>query len=281
MPECCEIRTVADKLRPYLVSRMITNYHTGERAKATGFHHLKGPVEIIGVRSHGKKVLIDLSSGHLIVTSLGMTGRLCYQAGNHSHIRFDISDCEDKGGLRVMKFSFSLFFDDTRYMGGIDIISNAEIPTYFVNIGPDLLQHALDEKTWIPLDVWLRIFHEKKSKRKICDILMDQNLVAGIGNYLQAEILYFSGIHPRRPSNTLTIEEWDRVRINSHKVVLLSYSYGGFTIESFISPDGSLGMYPAVIYDKMFDPLGNLIIHEKATKAKGSRTIHFVPQVQH
>lgn len=277
MPESPEARTVADKLRPYLVTRVITSYHTGARAKTLGFHNLKCPATITSVRSYGKKVLIDLSTGHLIIVSLGMTGRLQMNEGNHSHVRFDVSDVEIKGPFRIIKNTFSLYFNDYRYMGNVNIIPNAEIPIYFKDIGPDLLQHALDEKTWISLEKWLLIFHEKKSKRAMYDILLDQSLIAGIGWYLMTEILYYAGIHPERKSNTLTINDWDCVRINAHKIVLLSYSYGGFTIKDFISPDGAPGLYPAAIYGKTHDPLGNPIVDKKL---KNGRTAHFVPAIQ-
>lgn len=277
MPECVEARTVADKLRPYLVSRVITNYYTGQRAKTLGFHNLQCPATITAVRSYGKKVLIDLDTKHCIVISLGMTGRLQMNQGNHSHVRFDICDFYYLNTMRVMKNMFSLYFEDQRYMGKIDVILDTDIQTYFKDVGPDLLQNALDEKTWITLHDWLKIFYERKSKRKMYDILLDQTLIAGIGWYLMTDILYYSMIHPERRSNTLTVDEWDRVRINSHKVVVLSYSYGGFTIKDFISPDGSPGLYPAAIYGKTHDSLGNIVHHKKLNNG---RTAHFVPSIQ-
>lgn len=278
MPESPESRTVADKLRPYLVSRSITSFCTGERAKIVGFHNLKCPASIISVRSYGKKVIIDLATGHMIIVSLGMSGRLQYDSGNHSHVRFDISDCEVKGAFKIMKPAFSLYFDDSRYMGGVDIIPNEGIPLYFKDFGPDLLQHALDEKTWIPLDKWMSIFGQKRlQKWCVCDVLMEQSLIAGIGNYLRSEILYYAGVHPYRIVLSLTAEEWDRIRICSHKIVLLSYSYGGFTIESFISPDGARGMYPAAVYGRTHDPYGNPVV---TSKGKDGRTSHWVPAIQ-
>lgn len=277
MPEGPEARTVADKLRPYLVNRVITSSYTGERAKTVGFFNLKCPAAIIGVRSHGKKILIDLDSGHMIIISLGMAGRIQYTAGNHSHVRFDLSDCQINGPFKVMKPSFSIYFDDSRYMGGVDIIPNEGIPLYFKDIGPDLLQLALDEKTWIPLDTWTSILAQKKLKnRMICDILLDQSLIAGIGNYFRAEILYYAMIHPLRKVSTITIDEWDRLRVSAHKVIHLAYHYRGFTIESFISPDGELGTYPAAVYGKDFDPYGNPVTK---TDVK-DRKIHWVPAIQ-
>jgi len=277
MPEGPEVRVVCDSLRPYLVGRIITNLYKGDRAKTRGFENLKCPTSILGVRSHGKKILIDIDTGHIIIVSLGMAGRLQYTAGNHSHIRFDLSDYEINGPFKIMKPVFSLYFDDSRYMGGIDIIPNTGIPLYFKDIGPDLLQLALDEKTWIPLETWIKIFTQKRlMKRMICDVLMDQSLVAAIGNYLRCEILYYSALHPERLVESLTQEEWDRLRISAHKIVLLSYSYGGLTIKSYISPNGEPGRYPVAVYGKKYDPYGNEVI---MTKTK-DRNIYWVPAIQ-
>lgn len=279
MPEAAEIRTVADQLRPYLVTRSISNCHVGTRAKITGIHKLSYPATIINVRSYGKKVIIDLNNDHLIIASFGMTGRLQYTPGNHSHIRFDISDVEMKGPLKVLTNTFHLYFDDYRYMGNINIIHVNEWNIYCGELGPDLLQHALSETTWIPSNKWIEIFTAKKWKnRQISGLLMEQSTVAGIGNYLSSEILYYSGVHPERIVSTITLAEWDLIRVNSHKVVLLAYSYGGFTIKDYISPDGSHGGYPAAVYGKTHDALGNLVVRKKM---KGGRTAHFVPTLQY
>lgn len=144
--------------------------------------------------------------------------------------------------LRIMRPAFSLYFDDYRYMGGIDIIPLEGWPLYSRDLGPDLLQHALDEKTWIPLDKWLQIFTQKKWRnREISHVLLEQSTVAGIGNYIKCEVLYYAGVRPDRIVKSITTEEWDQIRTCAHKVVLLSYSCGGFTIKDFISPDWDTG----------------------------------------
>lgn len=125
--------------------------------------------------------------------------------------------------------------------------------------------------------MWLLIFGQKKlKKRAICDVLVDQSLVSGIGWYLQTEILYYSGIHPERTIESLSSDEWERIRICSHKIIKLAYSCGGFTIKNFISPDGQVGKYPAQIYGKKHDSSGRQIINKKWH----GRTRHFVPVIQ-
>lgn len=276
MPEGPEVRTVADKLRPELVGRLISGSYKGERGIGIGFQNLKLGAMITDVKSYGKKVLIYLETDHVIIISLGMEGRLQYKAGNHSHFRFDISNYEIIGKLRVMNTIFSLFFDDMRYMGRLDIIPTGNRELYFKDIGPDLLELALDDKTWISLDEWMKIF--KSKRRMIWDALLDQSLVAGIGNYLQAEILYQARVHPERIMATLTMEEWDQIRISAHKIIKLSYEYGGCTIKSFISPSGQPGLYPRVVYGREgeLDSNGYRIVRKKSK----DRSLYFVPEMQ-
>ena len=104
-----------------LSSKIINSYYKGSRAKALGFENLVCPVEVKTVRSHGKKIIIELNSSHLIIGSLGMNGKFLYEEGKHSHIRFDIED----------ETPFSVYFDDTRYFGKIDIIESINELKYF------------------------------------------------------------------------------------------------------------------------------------------------------
>ena len=269
MPEGPEVRTVADSLKPHLTNRIITDFYLGDRANTKGFDHLKCPVKIINVRSYGKKIIFDLGSGHIMITSLKMEGRLQYDEGNHSHIRFDISNLD-------MKYVFSLYFDDYRYMGGIDVIPNSEISNYFAKIGVDLLQYALKEETWISLDDWINIYSRGTGKRKIYTVLLDPSLNSTIGNYLCCVILYYAGIRPDRVINTLSRDEWDNIRIFAHKIISFSYERGGCTHRSYINPSGEMGAYPCVVYNQTRDPYGNNVITTKIT----GRTAHWVPEIQ-
>jgi len=267
MPEVCEAATIANELDIKLSNKIITNYYKGDRAKASGFSDLNCPVKINKIRFHGKKIIMELDSEQLMITSLGMNGKFLYEKGNHSHISFDIDD----------ETPFSLYFDDTRYFGKIDIIKTAEESKYFSNIGPCILKHAIDENTWITSEEWKKIFRPKLLKRKMCDIMIDQAIIAGIGQYLMVEILYYSFIHPKRIGNTITDEELELIRINSHKIVKLSYDHGGFTLRDFLSPSRTPGTYPAAVYGRTKDPNGYKVIKEKLNNG---RSIHFVSEFQ-
>lgn len=265
-PEGPEVRTVADKLRPILVGRSITSFTINRIESQEHLSEMKLPNKILGVRSYGKKVIIDLE-GAALIASLGMTGKFLYQRGNHSHLEFTIADSTT---------TFSLFFEDSRRMGDVTYVTPETFSSYFNTIGPCLLTAALG--THITSEAWLAIFTGPKFRtRHIADVLVDQKFVSGIGWYLMTEILYYSGISPNRAAPTITKDEWEKMRVNAHKVIALSYAYGGFTIESFIAPDGSLGAYPAACYGRSFDQSGLPVRKEK----HGNRTYHIVDAIQH
>lgn len=268
-PEGPEVRTVADKLGLVLPgSQILSFFEDGVMEKNKGFdllHEVIGS-KILAVSSFGKKVLIWLDQ-IVIVVSLGMTGRLWYTTSKNTHVALK---------LQKEQHEYVLAFDDSRRFGSFCVIRKNFLVTELGNIGPDLLEAALTEE--INANAWIKIFHKKfTSERKICDVLTDQSLVSGIGWYLMTEILYFCGISPLRPTKNITLEEWELLRIISHYIIKVSYSYGGLTIESFISPDGSSGLYPSVIYGKSSDKLGNIVIKEKISSG---RSISYVPQLQ-
>jgi formamidopyrimidine-DNA glycosylase len=280
-PEGPEIRTWADNWRPILKNTLITKAQKLDRAVTLGFENLPLPSKITNVTSHGKKLLITLNTNYLLIFSFGMEGRLQFEQTKHSNIIFEITKYDDIGPFRVLKDSFSVYFHDHRYMGGLDVIPFSGANLYFSMLGPDILQASLDNSTWIPIETWISRYTQKKLQNKIiADVLGDQSIFSSIGNYIRSELLYHAKINPLRKVSTLTRDEWERLRVSAHTILLLSYSQGGCTIRSYISPDGQAGKYQCVIYGKkgQRDPDGHLIISHKNTKS--DQKLYYVPDVQ-
>lgn len=263
MPEGPEGATVRDELKSTIVGKSITNFIINSSYKIIDVHKLSVPNKITTVESYGKKVLIYCQN-IIIIFSLGMTGRFMYQSTKHSKILFDFDDGRQ------------LSFEDSRGFGNVEMTDTLE--PLFNKLGPDLLAHAMSESTWIAKYKWMSLFKAQKyANWKICKALQDQGIVSGIGNYLSSEILYYSGIHPERTLNTITNDEWERLRVSAHKIILLSYKHGGLTINSYIAPNGNLGTYPAAVYNKKEDPYGNPVVYKKVN----GRGTYFVLQFQH
>lgn len=273
-PEGPEVKTVAKILRKKFKGKVIVALRKTENAKVKGAK-LKVPSRINRIKSYGKKILIYLDTGAVIIFSLGMTGGFQLEDGKHCHIEFKIMTCEKSGIFNILSNDESLFFRDKLRYGCMDIVENAKLQEHFKNIGPDLLSVELT------LDEWLMIFTKTK-KRMICDALIDQKFVSGIGWYLVNDILYESGVHPERETSSITLEEWKIIRLNSYKIIRESYAVGGHSFESFSAPDGTLGGYKSLVYKQKEDRLGNPVKKykiEKGTLSKG-RTLHVVESVQ-
>jgi formamidopyrimidine-DNA glycosylase len=298
MPEGPEVRTIADVLNRKVLNRKIKEIELSENAKVYNFdlyeNYLsdrKDDVSITKISSYGKKLLIYLNNEIVIVFSLGMTGAFRFNKETHSHVIFHLhagdatvdaaASAGDAAVEAVVSAVKSFNFTDTRRFGDATFLNIEDLDDNLSNLGPDLLEAALN--TPISKKKWLEIFNQpsarglKIGKRAICIILLEQNFVAGIGNYLKSEILYYSGILPDRLACDLSDEEWEKMRTVAHHIIKVSYLYGGLTIESYISPDGKMGKYPTAVYNKQKDPLGNKII--KGT-TKDKRTSYWVDEIQ-
>ena len=126
----------------------------------------------------------------------------------------------------------------------------------------------------------LFIINKLKSSRKcIGEMLMNQEIFSGIGNYIRAEALYLSKISPWRQSSLLTKEEIINLCQSVVYVMNESYNHQGATILTYKTAYGAEGKYSSCfkVYGKKTDPLGNLIIKENTPD---KRAIHWCPAVQ-
>ena len=277
-PEGPEVRTVADKLRPVLTGQTILHYTIVKTHKLVGFEYLRLPATITTVTSYGKKVIIHLDCGQSLIISLGMSGRLQYHDGGHTHVRFDLCRRVSQGLLSILEHNGHLYYDQARPFAGIDVLDHSHYTAYFADLGPDLLACAQNVDTWITFEQWSAIFTSPKiAQWQVCKALLEQSLVAGIGNYLKSEILYYAGILPQRLMSSLSTDDLERLRVSAHQVIQSAYSYGGLTIKDYISPDGQPGIYPVAVYGKDTDSRGYPVTKGKT---KDGRMSHWVEAVQ-
>lgn len=148
----------------------------------------------------GKFLILCLSSGDKVVLHLRMTGCLLvepadYPEEKHTHLVFHLS------GGRELRFS------DTRRFGRFWLLRQGETDTYtgMERLGAEPFEPGFSGE-------YLST-HLGKRKKAIKECLLDQSVIAGIGNIYSDEILFASRIHPKRPANTLTTEEWNRLAL--------------------------------------------------------------------
>jgi len=316
MPEGPEVRNMALVLQQDLVGKHILDVTLSDVAKVYNFdvytYYAALCFErdkllcITKIWSYGKKLLLEINNGDLVVMfSLGMTGSFRYTKTTHSHVIFSLAEplvkehetpdgkfistepCEYLIGVpKLMTFTDSRRFGNATFYGGGSKIGLGlgltAAKEELKKLGPDLLEHALTKP--IGKKAWLNIFKAvnkrgnlKIGTKQICQILLEQEFVAGIGNYLKSEICYYSSILPFRAASDLSDEEWESLRTVAHHIIKVSYLYGGLTIESYTMPNDKIGRYPVAIYGKTKDPKGFTV---QRGETADKRTSYWVEEIQ-
>jgi formamidopyrimidine-DNA glycosylase len=133
----------------------------------------------------------------------------------------------------------------------------------------------------MPLDKnlkWLT-FQLSKTSKSIAEVLMDQGIFSGVGNYIRAEALYLCKLSPWRQANKLSQDEIKALCQACMDVMQESYQHQGATIHTYKTVYGEEGKYSTLfkVYGQKQDPEGRKII-KQATPDK--RTIHWCPEIQ-
>lgn len=264
-PEGPEVRSIVDELKTY-INYNIVDVYISEKTKKVKLDELRIPTKIVDIYSYGKKIIFKLTNKQNIMFGLGMSGKFLLEPDKHSNVLFK---------LKKSKNTINLYFDDARHFGSVKLYTNDELSLELNKLGPDILDRMIHDDE-VSTDEWYKIFVAKPSKKRIADILTDQNKIAGIGWYLMTEILYYSKVHPERPANTLTDEEWESIRLNSHTLIYSSYLSKGLSIKDYETPNRNLGTFKCVVYGKKNDPNGYVVCNKKI----GSRTIHWINEIQ-
>ncbi len=203
MPELPEVETIKRVLEPQLKGLTITKV-TVNRPEVTAypaadeFCRLLTGQRVSGMMRRGKFLYILLENGGRVILHLRMTGGLLFTPADfpqekHTHIIFEMDDG------RQLRFS------DMRRFGRFWMLQNEEVDTYsgIAKLG---IEPFDDELTTEYL-----ILHLGKRKKAIKECLLDQSIIAGIGNIYSDEILFTAGIYPARPAGSLRQEEWERL----------------------------------------------------------------------
>lgn len=185
---------------------------------------------MIKLDRRAKYILAHLGSGEILVIHLGMTGGFFERPHGtlllkHDHIILELDD-----GTR-------LAFHDPRRFGQLDLIAPGKINEYksLMALGPEPLAPEFTAK----------ILGTALSRRKtsIKAALLNQHVVAGLGNIYVSEALFLSGIHPERLACDLCAAEVKRLHQAIPRVLKAAIRAGGSTLRDYRHPDGELGFF--------------------------------------
>lgn len=260
MPELPEVETVVRGLNQYLVGHTILSFDF-DWPKT-----VKTPTEIIqkelvsskvlGARRRAKLIIIDLSSGYSILIHLKMTGQVVYRSpkvnygAGHPNDSL-VSKLPDKSTRVEMKLDgdAELFFNDQRKFGWLELVPTAEhhLHRFISTLGPEPLEIDFEE---------LKSILKKYSKSQIKTKMLDQKIIAGIGNIYVDESLWAVRIHPATKIGDISDKKLKELFVALVDLLNLSISLGGSSSKNYVKVDGKAGSYLtfANVYKKEGEP---------------------------
>ena len=234
MPELPEVETVKENLKKRLINTKINDvkvlYNNIIAYPDTNtFEKTLKNKKVKDITRRGKFIIFDLEDYYLL-SHLRMEGKYFFknkndQINKHEHVIFNLDNNQE------------LRYIDTRKFGKMFLIQKENIDT----IGP------LKELGLEPFDKKLTPnYLKEKIKNKIIPIktaLLDQSIIAGIGNIYADEILFLAHVNPLKKSNTLKEKELNNIIKSTKEVLNKAIAKGGTTIHTYTSVDGIKGTY--------------------------------------
>ncbi|KXT76015.1 DNA-formamidopyrimidine glycosylase [Streptococcus sp. DD12] len=231
MPELPEVETVRRGLEGQVLGRTIkqvtVTYAKMIRMDKERFIQEVTGQTILAVNRRGKYLLFDLGEV-LLISHLRMEGKYFHyprQApeDKHAHVDFGLDD------------GSHLVYQDVRKFGTMELVAKKDLEAFIAShrLGPEPVAESFT------LDSFQAGL--KRSKKPIKNHLLDQSLVAGLGNIYVDEVLWASSLHPERPSQSLSQDEVIRLRENIIRIMALAIEKGGSTIRTYHNAFGENG----------------------------------------
>lgn len=266
MPESPEVRSMAKALSKMWSGKILKKVEilSGRYTKKppTGFDTfmISLPAKIIGVGVHGKFSYAILENETFAWFTMGMTGSFTKEQTKHSRVKFSFD-------------GFDTYYTDIRNFGTVKFVRGKhKMIEKLESLGHDLIAKDMDNEEFI-------IRMQAKAKWPLCKVMMDQSIIAGIGNYIKADSLWLARLSPNRLVGDCTDAELINLKDCVRRVMLESLSSGGATIRSYKNINGKEGEYGSkfLVYGRKEDVDGNPVIKEET--GDGRKT-HWCPSVQ-
>lgn len=256
MPELPEVETIKSELNRLIKNKIIESVDINlvKQVKNPRSEFLKIVTgrKIDGVRRRAKMLIMDLDSDHHLIFHLKMTGQLIYRsetgklAGGGHPIKHDLENLPNKYSHVVFYFKGGgrLFFNDLRQFGWVRTVTDDELEKIIAAYGPEPLAKDFD------MEKFGAIIKNKKTALK--PLLMDQAIVAGVGNIYAQEACYCAGIAPTRPANKLNNSEIKKLFDCLQQILKLAIEKKGTSADNYVDALGRQGsMMPYLkIYNK-------------------------------
>lgn len=248
MPELPEVETVKRGLERLLVSKQVIgvefDWPKSFPNPASEVNKFLLGARVRCVKRRAKVLIIELDTNYSLVTHLKMTGQLVYrgqQAFGAGHPNNSlVGKLPDKSTRVALSFSDEsrLFFNDQRKFGWMRLIATPLIKEldFFKKVGPEPLE---DEFTY-------QVFESRLQRRKnsnIKSVLLDQTVLAGVGNIYADESLWGAKVHPATLVKDIPVTKLKKLFTEIKYILNLSIEKGGSTDKNYVDAEGKRGSY--------------------------------------
>ena len=249
MPELPEVETVRRGLDKLIVGKKVKKAYDVDSPKsfpntATDVAEFMVGSGVQSVRRRAKVLLIDLTSDYTLVVHLKMTGQLVYVGsdrwgGGHPDDNF-VNELPSKMTRAVIEFDdgSNLYFNDQRKFGWVKLFPSLEVPNinFMQKVGPEPLEDGFTAKEFIPR-------MRRRNNTTVKAAILDQTVLAGVGNIYADESLWGAKIHPATRVKNVTDKELSKLLEQIKFVMNLSLEQGGSTDRNYVDAEGKKGNY--------------------------------------
>ncbi len=263
MPELPEVQTTVNGLREHVIGlRIIDAWSDYKSAHFKGSETIKDPAyfmrmkkqivgtKIVSANRRAKNILIGLSSGYTLLVHLKMTGHLLYGKYRFSEGQKrdpweaiepeSLKDPKNRHVHFVLSFSNKkhLALSDVRKFAKVTLVDSKRIhdSDHLNDIGPEPLEDAFNFKAFIS-----RLNLRKNGKIK--QVLMDQSIIAGIGNIYADESLWRAGIHPAQKISDISVKEMKLLFTAMKQTLSKGIHFGGDSTSDYRNIHGDKGEF--------------------------------------
>ncbi len=235
MPELPEVETVRRGLLPVMEGQKIIHADIRREGLRWPFPErmaarLNG-ARVLGLRRRSKYILADLSTDETLIIHLGMSGRMLISAENHAeiakhdHVVFDLEN-----GARIT-------FNDTRRFGMMDLCATNKVTQHrmIAGLGPEPLSNDFSEPVLVAA--------LKGRNMPIKSALLDQKIVAGLGNIYVCEVLFRAKVNPLQKAGKIPANRVGELVPHIRQVLDEAINSGGSSLKDYRQADGELGYF--------------------------------------
>ena len=282
MPELPEVETVRSGLAPVMEGQVIARAAVNRADLRWPFpdkmaDRLTG-AQVLRLRRRSKYILADLSTDETLLVHLGMSGRMLVSGAEIGGFYHDHpAPAKHDHVVLHMGHGARITFNDARRFGAMDLMATAAQDDHWLlrDLGPEPLGNQFDESYLVA--------RLKGRNTPIKSALLDQRIVAGLGNIYVCEVLYRAGIHPARKAARLSETRLASLVPLIRQVLAEAIAAGGSSLQDYRQADGELGYFQHrfQVYDRENAPCATPGCDRSIRRiVQSGRSSFFCPQCQ-